>query len=127
MDNNLETLAVSIQSNRGRTSAGTVQLRTWDKKERTARGIKVWAMSWGGAVVTLFIPLVHFFAVPLLLFAGPMLFFIFTAEQKAILGGEGTCPDCGQKIAIVRSPYKWPISDMCNHCQVSLKITPATS
>jgi len=115
--------AVTLVSVRGKKSQGKVRLSQWDKKARTARGVRAWMMAWGGMLVAVFIPILHFILVPVLFLGGPLLFFVIAAEKQIILGGEGKCPDCLREIAIVRSPLRWPISDMCNHCQASLKIS----
>ncbi len=115
-------LPVVIQSNKGATAAGMVEFKTWTRAERTRRGLKAWGITWGLALVAVFLPILHFVLVPLLLIAGPVMFFSASAQEEVILGGQGTCPDCGRGIALVRSKPKWPLSDLCNHCQAPLQI-----
>jgi hypothetical protein len=118
-----ESIRVRIESvDESRASEGEVEYQAWTKAERTKRGLKALGMAYGGAVVALFIPLVHFFAVPLLLLAGPFIFFLISGQEEVILGGSGICPKCAQSFKIVRSAVKWPLTDLCNHCQTELKI-----
>jgi hypothetical protein len=119
-----ESIPVQITSARDHHSEGTVSLQSWEKKERTARAFKALGFTWIGAIVAVFLPLLHFVLVPALLVAGPLLFFWVAGREQVILGGKGTCPDCGKEFEIVRSPVKWPLTDLCNHCQARVKIAP---
>jgi hypothetical protein len=120
-----EEIPVHITSVRDKVSTGSVVLETWEKKERTARAFKALGISWGLAVAAVFLPLLHFFLVPLLLLAGPVAFFLVAGQGAVILGGKGECPECRREFNIVRTPVQWPISDSCNHCQAQLKIDRA--
>jgi hypothetical protein len=116
------TIPVMIKSANNLESHGEVWLRNWEKKERTLRAFKSLGICWGLAIVTVFIPLAHFILVPSFLLAGPVLFFMTISQEQVILGGKGICPKCKKEFNIVRSQVKWPISDLCNHCQTQLKI-----
>jgi hypothetical protein len=117
-----QTLSVTIANIRGKTSTGTVEWKVWDKKERTKRALKALGMTWGLAIVSVLIPILHFILVPLFILAGPIVFSWIAGQEQVILGGKGTCPECGKEFEIVRTAVKWPISDICNHCQAELKI-----
>jgi len=82
-------------------------------------------MSWGLGLVAIFIPLLHFVLVPLLIIAGPFAFYWVAGQEQIILGGKGECPECQREFEIARSPVKWPLSDLCNHCRSQLNIEPA--
>lgn len=119
-----QELAVQISNGQGVTTSGTVLHQVWDKKDRTKRALKSLAQCWGGALVSVLIPLVHFVAVPSLLLAGPLLFFWRLTQKEVILGGKGQCPSCAKEFQIVRTKVQWPTSDICNHCKADLKIKP---
>jgi hypothetical protein len=120
--NSPQTLHVTISNIRGNTSTGTVELKVWDKKERTTRALKALGMTWGLAIISILIPILHFILVPTLILAGPIVFSWIAGQERVILGGKGTCPECNKEFEIVRSPAKWPLSDICNHCKAELKI-----
>jgi hypothetical protein len=122
-----QTLAVIISNIRGLKTTGTVELKVWDKKERTTRALKALGLTWGLAVASILIPILHFILVPSLILAGPIVFFWIAGQEQVILGGKGICPECGKEFEIVRTAVKWPISDMCNHCQAEVKIEQADS
>lgn len=118
-----QELAVQISNGQGVTTAGTVLHQVWDKKDRSKRALKSLAQCWGAALVVVLIPLVHFVAVPSLLFAGPIVFFWRLNQKEVILGGKGQCPTCSKEFKIVRTKVEWPTSDICNHCKADLKIS----
>jgi hypothetical protein len=120
--NSPQTLAVKISNVRGSTSNGTVELKVWDKKERTTRAFKALAFTWGLAIISILIPILHFILVPTLILAGPIVFSWIAGQEQVILGGKGVCPECGKEFEIARSAVKWPMSDLCNHCKTELKI-----
>jgi hypothetical protein len=124
--NSQAVIPVRIESVHGRTSAGTVDLRIWEKSERTRRGLKALGIAWGIALCSVLIPILHFILVPTFLLAGPVAFVWVAAREREILGGQGVCPECGKPLPIVRAPVRWPLSDMCAACQSTLKIEPAT-
>src|SRR4051794_13695731 len=89
-----------IHSDGVRTSSGEIQIQYWNKKERTMRALKMGGMCWGGAVVAVFMPLIHFVLVPALLIAGPIMFFIVAGRESVVLGGLGVCPGCSAPLPI---------------------------
>ena len=118
-----ETLQVQITDIRDQKGFGTVELQRWDKKERTMRALKTLGGCWGLAIFCIFLPIIHFIMVPLLILAGPIVAGWIYNQEQVILGGKGECPNCHKEIEIVRTAVKWPISDLCNHCNSELKIT----
>ena len=52
---------------------------------------------WGLAIVSVFVPLGHFFLVPGFLLAGPVVFFMKMREGVSLRGAHGVCPMCGKE------------------------------
>jgi len=119
-----ETIQVVIEGSQGRLGSGTVEKRVFEKKERTVRAFKAWGAAWGLALVSILIPMLHFLLVPFFLISGPFIFYWILGQEQVILGGKGECPECKKEFKIVRSPVKWPITDLCNHCQAQVKVYP---
>src|SRR4051812_39604493 len=105
-----------------KTASGEIQIQYWNKKERTLRALKFGGMCWGGAVVAVFMPLVHFVLVPCLIIAGPIMFFFVADRESVVLGGVGVCPGCSAALPIARAAVKFPLSDLCTSCQSTVKI-----
>lgn len=115
-------IPVRLRGFDGKTALGEVRLQTWDQRDRLVRAFKFWGTFWGMAMVALLIPGMHFFLVPALLTTGPILAWRTYQQERAILGGKGTCPDCGAPLLIAPTKDRWPLSDLCTKCYRSIKI-----
>lgn len=115
-------IPVRLTENGEKFSDGKIQVQFWNKKERTARALKFGGLCWGGAVIAVILPLVHFVLVPGLLIAGPLLAWNILSKESVVLGGEGSCPNCGKTVAIARAPFKFPILDLCTNCHRELRV-----
>lgn len=129
MQNQKRTVAVhlvaqNVSGDGSRETQGEVTLQFWDQKARFRRAAQTWAACWGGAIIAVLIPLVHFILVPTLLLAGPIAASIIYGQKDVVLGGTGTCPHCGKPFDIVRNKLSWPLSDICASCQKEAKIFP---
>lgn len=119
------SVGVRLLNARGDQSTGVATLRSWPKAERTLRAFKALGISWGLAVVSVILPLAHFFLVPLFLIAGPVAFYWIGSQRDLIIGGEGTCPGCAKTFTLARAPARWPIRDVCGHCHSEFEIAQA--
>jgi hypothetical protein len=127
-EGNEKSISVKIRNPRNENSAdGNIQVQFWDKKERNIRALKFWGICWGLALVSIFIPMLHFVLVPGFILAGPIVWFFVLGQESAVLGGEGTCPHCQAAFKIAKSAYKFPMSDVCNACHENVKIEPVES
>jgi hypothetical protein len=115
-------IPVQIRGLGDKVSPGTVEHQAWQKRERTLRALKALGITWGLAVAAVLIPLLHFVLVPLLLLAGPAVFVWIAGQEEMILGGRGTCPECGKPLEIAKSTVKWPLKDICTHCHAQLTV-----
>ena len=112
---------VEIISSRERTR-GEVRILSLAPHGRVARAAKMLALMWALAIVSILVPGVHFILVPGFLVAGPVLAFKVARERSLVLGGEGTCPACGELVPISKGAEEWPQTDVCLHCQAFLRI-----
>ncbi len=117
-----KSISVRLVSPRGKSSSGSVQVEAWERPERLKRAWKNLGIIWGMAVVAVFIPGLHFILVPLFLAAGPAFAYFTFCQSDVVLGGEGTCPECGKPFKIERSAVKWPLKDLCSACQNSVDV-----
>ena len=122
---NIEDIPVILKAGEGLESKGMVRLQHFTSRERFQRSVKVFVLCWGAALVSVFLPIVHFFLVPALLLAGLIVpGFIFYKEDQ-ILGGKGICPKCQKPLEIEKSSNQWPLSDLCIECRTSIRIEKA--
>lgn len=116
------SVAVDLKGFAETTTPGEVRIQIWDKKARLKRATKFWGAFWLMALVSVFIPGLHFILVPALLIIGPMIAWTIYQQDRVILGGEGKCPDCGATLQIARAQDHWPLSDLCTQCYRTVKI-----
>ncbi|MCM2277621.1 MAG: hypothetical protein NDJ89_06050 [Oligoflexia bacterium] len=113
---NSKRLAVRLESGES-VLPGELWLREWTRRERMLRALKFGGGSWGLALVSVFLPLLHFVLVPAFLIAGPLVAFFVFNQESLVLGGKGKCPHCGGDFSIRRGAPRFPISDLCTRCQ----------
>ena len=118
-------LKVTLRGNyEGISTPGEIRIQHWNKRERMFRALKLGGACWGAALIAIIIPLLHFILVPGFLIAEPIVAFFIFGQESVILGGEGICPKCQAFVPIVRTSLRFPISELCSHCQCGLKIEP---
>lgn len=117
-----QTISAQIKNRDGKQAPGQVRVQTWTAQDRLKRSLKALGLCWGGAIVAVFMPLIHFVLVPSLLLAGPIVAYVFYQSESVVLGGEGHCPSCQKPFKIVRQKNKWPLKDICSSCQSEVEI-----
>jgi hypothetical protein len=113
---------VILKSFDGKTSSGKVTIQRWSKKERFRRAAKFLAGAWALAVLSILLPIAHFFLVPAFFLAGPIGAYFVFKHESAVSGGHGICPGCGASFDIVKSPDRWPLEDVCSKCRTHVSI-----
>ena len=114
--------AVTVTSETGKANPGEVRLQHWDKRERTRRAVRAWIYCWAISVVSIAIPIAHFFLVPGFFLAGPFAAWIVSTQGSAVLGGQTDCPDCGAFLPISAGADHWPLKDLCAACHHRITI-----
>lgn len=119
-----EKVPVSIRASLEKPpAAGTVEIVTWSPKARSKRAMKFLGIAWGLGLFCVLIPLVHFVAVPALFIAGIVGFARMSGQESLVLGGEGTCPECGKTFRIAKATNRFPMDELCEHCRASVSIS----
>lgn len=107
----------------GSMSIGLLYSRHFEAGERMTRALKVLGVCLLLAVITLFIPLAHFFLVPLFLIAGPVMAVMKYKVDSELEKVEGKCPECGRAINIELDPAdKIPKRTYCPSCNKPLQL-----
>ncbi len=116
------TIRVLISSSSGKHCDAAVAVEELNASDRMRRSIKCLGMCWGGAIVAVFLPILHFILVPLLLIAGPCWAYYVYQQEQRLAGGQGTCPDCNASLKIERGAAKWPLDEICTACRTMLRV-----
>jgi hypothetical protein len=108
-----------------RPSIATVQVLRLDPMDRTRRALRHLGLCWGGAVVSVFIPVAHLVLVPGLFLAGIALVVGDLRTPEVVRAAQGTCPDCGteQSLDIV-GRWRGSAEIACRSCHRMLKLEP---
>jgi hypothetical protein len=117
-----EEIHVSIRDRDGGSAEGQVKVQKWDKKSRTRRALKVLGACWALSLVCIILPIVHFVLVPGFFLGGIVAAWFISQQESVVLGGEGSCPKCHEKLSIVRSANRWPLTDLCAKCQTPVTV-----
>lgn len=113
---------VRVLGSNGVANDGDVYIQAWDPRDRLLRALKLGAGCFGFAVVSVFIPLLHFILVPAFLIATPIVAYRAYQMQAVALGGASRCPKCSAPLVIVRQKLEWPLKDVCARCYENVKI-----
>lgn len=72
--------------------------------------------------LSVFIPVVHFFSVPLGLLVTSVLIVKALGRGPSLEGAVVTCPACKQAIRISSRPLRFPFADVCESCRRSVSV-----
>ena len=75
----------------------TARIVRYSDARRMVRGVTGGLACWGLALVSVFVPLAHFFLVPCFLIAGPVILLLRLGEGTSLRGARGKCPACGHE------------------------------
>ncbi len=115
--------AIVIKCNESAASVAELHSRTFSNGERMVRAGKILAICWGLALITLFIPIAHFFLVPTFLIAGPVMAFMKYKVETVLEEAHGVCPECSESVDIELDPGdKLPKRTYCPACNKPLQL-----
>lgn len=107
------------------STQGWVERRDLNQSERMARAGKIFGIFFGGALLTVFVPILHFILPPLLLIIGSVLAFSEYTNKGEMKTGEITCPNCKKLMKLPNEGEGWPRIQRCEGCSFTLTINPA--
>lgn len=114
---------IVIKGNESAASVAELHSRRFTSGERMGRAGKVLAICWVCALITLFIPVAHFFLVPMFLIAGPVMAFIKYKAETVMEKAHGVCPECSDTVDIELDPGdKLPKRTYCPACNKPLQL-----
>ena len=106
------------------TIHGESEITRYSKQDAIKKGLRTLGFCYLGAIITLFIPIVHFVATPGLLLIGPIVAFViyrFYNGLEEVERHDIPCPKCGEKFSTPGSPSGWPFVDKCQKCGVKIE------
>ncbi len=95
---------ISIKNADNNSTTGQLHITHYSQSERTARALKMLALMWLLAIITVFIPLAHFVLVPAFLIAGPVIAYKRYQMEEHPSNADGECPTCKQPSSIHLEP-----------------------
>jgi hypothetical protein len=110
----------------GAKTLGFAFRRDLEKSERMTRAARVLGICWGVAVITVFVPILHFILVPGFLILGCVLGVTTWMETGEVLKGEISCPNCKKAVELVKGSEEWPKTMRCPGCSYTLTIKQET-
>ena len=110
-----------------RPTIATVTVLHLDPLDRTRRALRHLGICWGGAIVSVFIPVAHFFLVPGCFLAGIVLLVVDLRTPQLVKAALGTCPDCGKE-QVLDIPGRWKGGGdiACRYCHRMLRLETET-
>ncbi len=118
-----KTEAIVIKGNDTEAIVGELHSCSFSSTERMVRAGKLLGIAWLLALITAFIPIAHFFLVPLFLIAGPVMAFMKYKAETVLEKAHGACPECSKTVDIILDPTdKLPKRTYCPDCNKPLQL-----
>ena len=108
-------------------SLGSCQIEFYSSGDAVLKGMKMFALTLMGAILSVILPGLHFITVPLGILASPFvgIYFYRLAREGAVkrINGDFLCPECQAKnhVAFRGTP---PYSYNCGQCHHGLQVAP---
>jgi hypothetical protein len=117
----MTTKNITLQVNDQRAQ-GSVDIQEFSEKMRFKRGMLALALGLTLTAASVFIPVLHFFLVPLGLIITASISISRFKTAALIISGEGSCPICNARFRIMKRKSAFPFSDICEGCSRSVVI-----
>ena len=110
------------------TTTAVARVAEYDGTARWRRSVRGLLQCWGIAVLSVFIPVAHFFLVPGFFVAGVVVFFRRRTADRVVMSVSGRCPDCGLEQSF-DAPSRWqpPLALDCKQCHRRLRMSAPPS
>lgn len=123
------TGSVEIRSN-GQSTTLSCIIEHPTKGKAVKKGLKVFGLTWLGAIATIAIPIVHWMTVPAGLLLGPVIGFLIyktNLHRAHFHCPEATCLACQQPLPLVFASDVTDLERTCKNCGAALKIKLLTA
>lgn len=106
----------------GKTTVGKIEVREIPQAERVQRGMKIGGALLVAAIVSVFVPVLHFILVPGFLILGLVFGFTTYLTRSEVLEGQFDCPVCGQLNELPKQSLELPCGRRCLKCHYDLTL-----
>lgn len=124
-----ESLQLSVSGFGAAPTTGVALVHVLERGERLRRAGGIFAAGLVAALITLPIPLVHFFFPPAALVTGTVLGVRRLRQRAVFTSARGTCPFCGreQSLGLTGATAQLPRKATCHGCRRELRLERAGS
>lgn len=123
----LEVIHVYGSTGDEQRGEGQVTIEHFRPDQILLNAFKKIGICWLAAVLSIFIPVLHFVLVPAFFILGIYLFRRSFKARARIIRGEISCPKCRHTIAIAAGALMWPVTEICQSCVNTVRIHPQSS
>lgn len=116
----LQAVTVSVRNDLEKQSVSQLSVCSLSTGGKFKYATKSLAICWGIALLCVFIPILHFFLVPLGLIIGLFLFYRNFKFQELLLDGQISCPGCQHQFQAKTVAFNWPKQESCSACGLEL-------
>ncbi len=113
-------IKIIVAMDADKQSEAPARVRNFSSSERLMSGLKFLGMCWGIAILSILVPVLHFFLVPGFLLGGIIVFFIRYNRKDFIESMKIVCPNCQRDFEIANLSFNWPLRQACPQCQMIL-------
>jgi len=121
-----ERIKIQVETISGSPTSGEIVTTKLSKNQRMNTALKKLGIFWGIAIFSVFLPVLHFFLVPLFLILGVVFGMKSYNVDSFLESGNGSCPHCKEGINFKSNDLVWPILVKCHKCSRDLNISMAT-
>jgi hypothetical protein len=114
------TIRVVAAMNSSREKSASVAFEELSTSQRVLNALKILGLMWGGGIICVFVPVLHFFLVPAALILGMVFSIRQFSFRSALSSGDVICPECGANISLNLAPFNWPKRQQCQSCQARI-------
>src|SRR5437868_584948 len=112
----MNQVTIQATANSDHVEYGTAEIRSFSPRAVLTNSLKKLLMFWGAALLSVFLPVVHFVLVPLFFILG--IFFAFRARKfrYEIISGQIHCPRCKGAVKIEKAVFFEHHQEICQNC-----------
>ena len=115
-----------LASSNEKTTHGTMEVLEFSEQGRVKRAWIMALKCLGATAICVFIPVAHFFLVPVgLLLVTPIMTVSTFRMKTKIISASITCPACNNPLTVLTSQERYPIYENCAGCHRQITITHA--
>jgi hypothetical protein len=116
------SVKIVVRNDMDKYSLANLQVTSMSEWNRLLLAAKNLGICWGGALLCVLIPVLHFVLVPLGILLGIIVFIYKAKLRQFVSASEISCPACQSKIHLRAKPFNWPLRETCSQCHSQLQM-----